>query len=181
MNALVQTTSNSRAMTASVASADAEQTQYLTFMLGTEMFAIGILAVKEIIEYSGITTVPMMPACIRGVLNLRGAVVPVLDLSLRFGRPEIIVSKRTCIIIVETESNGEQYVIGMVVDAVNAVMDIPASEIEPPPSFGAKVRSDFLHGMGKVNGKFVLLLNAQQVLSASEIGQITEAGIGGQE
>lgn len=163
------------------ASSAAEQTQYLTFMLGAEMFAIGILAVKEIIEYHGVTTVPMMPGCIRGVINLRGAVVPVMDLAVRFGRPAAADTKRTCIVIVETESNGEQFVVGMVVDAVNAVLDIPASEIEPPPTFGAKVRADFIAGMGKVNGKFVLLLNAQQVLSEAEIGALTLAGLDAQE
>ena len=141
-------------------------------------YAIGILAVKEIIEYGGVTTVPMMPSCIRGVINLRGSVVPVMDLSVRFGRPEAPVTKRTCIVIVEIESGGEQLVIGMVVDAVNAVLDIPASEIEPAPSFGARVRPDFLQGMGKVNGKFVLLLNPRQVLSEDEIGALAQAGLG---
>jgi purine-binding chemotaxis protein CheW len=104
--------------------------------------------------------------------------VPVMDLAVRFGRPEAPVTKRTCIVIVEIESGGEQVVIGMVVDAVNAVLDIPASEIEPAPSFGAKVRPDFLQGMGKVNGKFVLLLNPHQVLSEEEIGALAQAGIG---
>ena len=178
MNALTQA-DNVRAGLA--AAADAQQTQYLTFMLGAEMFAIGILAVKEIIEYGGVTAVPMMPACIRGVINLRGAVVPVVDLAVRFGRPEAAVTKRTCNIIIETETNGEQLVIGMVVDAVNAVLDIPASEIEPAPSFGARVRPDFLQGMGKVNGKFVLLLNALQVLSEDEIGALAQAGLDVQE
>ena len=184
MNALsnvTQPAENRRAVVASgpgSTSAVSEQTQYLTFMLGAEMFAIGILAIKEIIEFEGITTVPMMPQCIRGVLNLRGAVVPVMDLSVRFGRAEVAVTKRTCIVIVETESEGEPIVIGMVVDAVNAVQDIPASDIEPAPTFGAKVRTDFIQGMGKVNGKFVLLLNADQVLSSEEIGALVQAGLG---
>jgi purine-binding chemotaxis protein CheW len=178
MNALTQA---DKVRAGLAAAAAAQQTQYLTFMLGAEMFAIGILAVKEIIEYGGVTMVPMMPACIRGVINLRGAVVPVVDLAVRFGRPEAAVTKRTCIIIIETESNGEKLVIGMVVDAVNAVLDIPASEIEPAPSFGARVRPDFLQGMGKVNGKFVLLLNAQQVLSEEEIGTLAQAGLETQE
>jgi purine-binding chemotaxis protein CheW len=165
-------------MNASVqADNNAQQSQYLTFMLASEMFAIGILAVKEIIEYNGVTTVPMMPGCIRGVINLRGAVVPVMDLALRFGRPEAPVTKRTCIVIVEIDANGERLVIGMVVDAVNAVLDIPASEIEPAPAFGARMRPDFLQGMGKVNGKFVLLLNARQVLSEEEIGALAQTSM----
>ena len=168
MNALVPKSS---------AAVDAQQTQYLTFMLATETFAVGTLAVKEIIEYHGVTTVPMMPSCIRGVINLRGAVVPVMDLAVRFGRPEAPVTKRTCIVIVEIGNNGEQQVIGMVVDAVNAVLDIPASEIEPAPAFGARMRADFLQGMGKVNGKFVLLLNVQQVLSEGEISELAQVAL----
>ncbi|NDP40760.1 MAG: purine-binding chemotaxis protein CheW [Rhodoferax sp.] len=149
-----------------------EQQQYLTFMLGGETFAIGILGIKEIIEYNGLTEVPMMPACIRGVINLRGAVVPVLDLAARFGKPASAVTKKTCIVIVEVESGEERHDMGVVVDAVNAVLEIPRSEIEPPPSFGAKIRSDFIEGMGKVAGKFVILLNVHQVLSTDELGAL---------
>ena len=161
MNALVQTPGRSlAALNAAHAHALAEQRQYLTFMLGGEMFSIGILGIKEIIEYAGVTEVPMMPACIRGVINLRGAVVPVMDLSSRFGKPTTAVTKRTCIVIVEVTGDDEQsQVMGIVVDAVNAVLEIPASEIEPAPAFGAKIRTDFIEGMGKVNGKFVILLN----------------------
>jgi purine-binding chemotaxis protein CheW len=146
-----------------------EQAQYLTFVLGREVFAIGILAIKEIIEYDELTSVPMMPDCIRGVINLRGAVVPVMDLALRFGRASSPVTKRTCIVIVEGEQNGEREDIGVVVDAVNAVLDIPASEIEPPPAFGAKIRTEFIQGLGKVNGKFVILLNVARVLAVEEL------------
>ena len=150
------------------------QAQYLTFMLGGETFAIGILRVKEIIEYAGLTEVPMMPACIRGVINLRGAVVPVMDLSSRFGKPSTPITKRTCIVIVEVEANGERQDMGVVVDAVNAVLEIPASDIEPAPAFGAKIRTDFIEGMGKVNGKFVILLNINQVLSIEEVGALAQ-------
>ena len=151
-------------------SAAADQGQYLTFMLSGEPFAIGILCIKEIIEYSGLTEVPMMPACIRGVINLRGAVVPVLDLSVRFGKPPSPITKKTCIVIVEVHTGEESHDMGVVVDAVNAVLEIPRSEIEPPPAFGAKIRTDFIEGMGKVNGHFVILLNVNQVLSIDEIG-----------
>jgi purine-binding chemotaxis protein CheW len=149
-----------------------EQKQYLTFMLGTEMFSISILCIKEIIWYANLTEVPMMPPCIRGVINLRGAVVPVLDLSSRFGKPPTAVAKSTCIIIieVETQNEGERQSMGVVVDAVQAVLEIPASDIEPAPSFGAKIRSDFIEGIAKVNGKFVILLNINRVLSNEEIG-----------
>jgi len=166
MNALVQADSGTQA----------EQKQYLTFLLGGEMFAIGILGIKEIIEYAGLTEVPMMPACIRGVINLRGAVVPVMDLSSRFGRPATAVTKRTCIVIVEVEADGERQDMGLVVDAVNAVLEIPSSEIAPAPAFGTRIRTDFIEGMGKVNGKFVILLDVNRVLSVEEIGALTQVG-----
>ena len=155
--------------TAAVAKA-ADHKQYLTFVLGGEVFAIGILCIKEIIEYAGLTEVPMMPECIRGVINLRGAVVPVLDLSARFGKKPSEVTKKTCIVIVEAQAGEEHHDMGVVVDAVNAVLEIPASEIEPAPAFGTKIRTDFIEGMGKVNGKFVILLNVNQVLSTEELG-----------
>jgi purine-binding chemotaxis protein CheW len=149
--------------------------QYLTFVLGGEVFAIGILAIKEIIEYTHLTSVPMTPPYVRGIINLRGAVVPVLDLLVRFGKPSSPVTKRTCNIIIEVEAAGERHDIGIVVDAVNAVLDIPASEIEPPPSFGTHIRTEFIHGMGKVNGQFVVLLDVDRVLAAEEMLALTEA------
>ena len=139
-------------------------TQYLTFMLGGESFGIGIMAVKEIIEFGSITEVPMMPDSIRGVINLRGAVVPVMDLAARFGRAPTVQGKRTCIVIVELELEGERQITGVVVDAVSAVLDIPPSGIEPAPSFGTRISGDFIAGMGKLNGRFVILLNVEQVL-----------------
>jgi len=171
MNAIVQTQAPAPA-TAAVGAE--EQTQYLTFVLGGEVFALGILCIKEIIEYANLTVVPMMPPSIRGVINLRGAVVPVVDLSARFGRQQTEVTKRTCIVIVEIETNGERSDVGVMVDAVNEVLDIQASEVEPAPSFGAKIRADFIEGMGKVNGKFVILLNANHVLSVEELGSLAQ-------
>jgi len=152
------------------------QQQYLTFMLGGEIFAIGILNIKEIIEYGSLTTVPMMPDFIRGVINLRGAVVPVIDLSVRFGRTSPEVTRRTCIVIIEVETEGEKQDIGVTVDTVNEVLEIPAADIEPPPAFGAKVRADFINGMGKVNDKFVIILNADNVLSVDEMAMLSQAG-----
>jgi purine-binding chemotaxis protein CheW len=154
---------------AAAAAKPSEPAQYLTFMLGGEVYAIGILSIKEIIEYGGLTTVPMMPGAIRGVINLRGAVVPVMDLAARFGKPASEVTKRTCIVIVELALRGEQLVIGVVVDSVNAVQDIAAADIEPAPSFGMRIAADFIAGMGKVNGRFVILLDIQAVLSVDEI------------
>lgn len=156
--------------TAARARASSEPAQYLTFMLAAEVYAIGILAIKEIIEYRGVTAVPMMPASVRGVINLRGAVVPVVDLQARFGRATSEVTKRTCIVIVEVAAGDERHVVGVVVDAVNEVLEIPATEIEPAPAFGARIRSEFIQGMGKVKGKFVILLDADHVLAADAIG-----------
>jgi purine-binding chemotaxis protein CheW len=145
-------------------------------MLGQEAFAVGILGIKEIIEYHGVTEVPMMPACVRGVINLRGAVVPVVDLPARFGRPSSEVTKRTCVVIVEAEcARGERQVMGLLVDAVNEVIDIAAADIEPPPAFGARLRSDFIHGVGKVRGRFVLLLDVDRTLSIDDIAGLGEA------
>jgi purine-binding chemotaxis protein CheW len=143
--------------------------QYLTFMLASEVFAIGILAIKEIIEYRGLTEVPMMPVCVRGVINLRGAVVPVMDLQARFGRPSSPVTRRTCIVIVEIAAGDERQVIGVAVDSVNEVLDIEPADIEPPPDFGARIRSDFIQGIGKIKGRFVILLNVDSVLVLEEI------------
>ncbi|HXE37962.1 MAG TPA: chemotaxis protein CheW [Azonexus sp.] len=168
MGPLVQTRGS-----ALVAKSDEAPAQYLTFSLSGEMFGVGILNVKEIIEYGNLTEIPMMPAFIRGVINLRGSVVPVIDLSARFGGKSTEVGRRTCIVIVEVPDEDTRHDIGIIVDAVSEVLEIPASEIEPPPSFGAKIRADFIFGMGKVAGKFVILLDINKVLSVEEIAMLT--------
>ncbi|MCE3264569.1 MAG: purine-binding chemotaxis protein CheW [Pseudoduganella sp.] len=154
---------------------DAEH-QYLSFRLGAEAFALGILSVREIIEYGGVTDVPMMPPCVRGVINLRGAVVPVLDLASRLGRGLSTIGRRSCIVIVEMGVAPEQQVIGLLVDGVNAVLDIEAGQIEPPPGFGAGLRNDFITGIGKVNGKFVIVINLETVLNVPEIAAMAGEG-----
>lgn len=153
--------------------------QYLTFSLNGEMFAVGILNVKEIIEYGNLTEIPMMPSFIHGVINLRGAVVPVIDLSARFGNQTTQTGKRTCIVIMEVQEGDVRHDIGIMVDAVSEVLEIPASEIEPPPGFGAKIRADFILGMGKVAGRFVILLDVVKVLSVEEISTLAEVSVGG--
>jgi purine-binding chemotaxis protein CheW len=151
----------------------AENQQYLTFMLGGEMFAIGILNIKEIIEYGRLTAVPMMPAFIRGVINLRGSVVPVIDLSARFGRPSAPITRRSCNVIIEVDSADAKQDIGIVVDSVSEVLEIPFGEIEPPPAFGARIRADFISGMGKVDGNFVIILDLNKVLSVDELAMLS--------
>lgn len=150
-----------------------DQQQYLTFMLGGETYAMGILAIKEIMEYGNLTEVPRMPQFIRGVINLRGAVVPVIDLSSRFGKQATKVTRRTCIVIIEVAIGDATQDVGVMVDAVNAVLEIAPEEIEPPPSFGASIRADFINGMGKVNGKFVIILNIQHVLSIDDMATLS--------
>ncbi|OMG52989.1 chemotaxis protein CheW [Azonexus hydrophilus] len=174
MGQIVQSPGGSRAP-ATVAAVDSTPQQYLTFTLGGEMFAVAILNVKEIIEFGTVTEIPMMPGFIRGVINLRGAVVPVIDLSCRFGGKSTEVARRTCIVIVELEQGDQKHDIGVMVDAVSEVLEIARSEIEPPPSFGAKIRTDFISGMGKVNGKFVIILDVARVLSVEEIAMLTQA------
>ena len=141
-----------------------EQTQYLTFYLAGEEYAIGILQVKEILEYDTLTKVPQTPASIRGVINLRGSVVPVVDLAAKFGLPPSPVTKRTCIVIVEVDLDGQRTVMGVLADAVSQVMDLAPTDVEPPPAFGTAVRVDYLQGMWKVGKKFVLILDVDRVL-----------------
>ena len=161
---------------AAAAAAAGERQQYLTFMLGKETFAVSILRIKEIIEYGQLTTVPMMPEFIRGVINLRGAVVPVMDLMARFGQDSSALSKRTCVVILEIELEGETQDVGILVDAVNEVLEIAGSEVEPAPRFGTNIRADFISGMGKVGGKFVIILDLNRVVSTEQLQQVVEAG-----
>lgn len=152
----------------------AEDSQFLTFLSGSEVFGIGILRIKEIKEYSTVTTIPMMPEYVKGVINLRGNVVPIIDLSVRFGRGKSTISKRSCVIIVEVEHEDESIEIGILVDAVNEVVDIPGTAIEPAPTFGAKIRIDFIQGIGKLENQFVILLNVNRVLSINELSMLEE-------
>ena len=148
---------------------NSQQTQYLTFHLAGEEYAVGILKVKEIIEYGTLTLVPQTPPSVRGVINLRGNVVPVIDLAIKFGMPQSPITDRTCIVIVEVDMDGETTVMGVVADSVSQVIDLPPSEILPPPAFGTRIKVDFLHGMGKADKKFFLILDIDKVLCIEEL------------
>jgi len=148
---------------------DALQQQYLTFFLAQDEYAVGIQRVKEIIEYTPVTTVPNMPEWIRGVINLRGNVVPVVDLAVRFGIEERPVTRTTCIVVVEVQQEAERTVMGVVADAVNQVIDLEPGEIAAPPDFGTRVRLEYLAGMGKREQKFALILNIDRALSTAEL------------
>ncbi|WP_374420157.1 chemotaxis protein CheW [Chromobacterium sp.] len=154
----------------------ADVSQYLTFQLGDDVFAIGILAIREILEYLKPTHVPLMPPFIRGVMNLRGSVVPVIDLSLRFARGETEINRRTCVVIIEVEGEEQLQLIGILVDAVHEVLAIPDADIEPPPQFGSKIRVDFIAGMAKLDSHFIVLLNVNKVLSVDEMALISSLG-----
>ena len=147
-------------------------TQYLTFLLSGEVYGIGILHVKEIIEFKDVTDVPMTPGFIRGVINLRGNVVPVVDLGVRFGRDIMEATIKSCIVILETEYEQETVVIGALVDAVDEVLDIPESKIEAAPQFGTSIRADFISGVGVVDDKFILLLKKERVIDLDELSAI---------
>lgn len=151
--------------------------QFLTFYIGKELFAISVDVIREVIEYGRLTDVPMMPTCIRGVTNLRGSVIPVIDLSLRFGREAIQERKRTCIVIIEIEYEEQYIVTGVIVDAVNSVVAVDADNIESSPTFGANIRTDFIQAMLKINDRFIVALNIDQVLSVSEIVELVALSV----
>ncbi|MCK6188087.1 chemotaxis protein CheW [Pseudomonas sp. EYE_354] len=143
--------------------------QYLTFELGDEMYAVGTLNVREIIEYGPITGVPLLPASIRGVINLRGAAVPILDLGVRFRGERTLQTSRTCFVILEVQTGAVQKPVGIIVDAVSEVLEIADQDIEPPLKVGNHIRADFLSGIGKLGSGFVLLLDIGRVLSLEEV------------
>ncbi|WP_085315391.1 chemotaxis protein CheW [Derxia lacustris] len=157
------------------AGASAAPTKYLTFWLGAEVFALDIRTVREIIQYRPLTTLPLMPRFVRGVINLRGAVLPVIDLQARFGRPATEVGAKTCFVIFDSVNADERVELGLLVDAVREVIAIPADRIEPPPAFGAAVKRRFIAGMGKVGSEFVVLLDPDKAMDMDEMAELCEA------
>ena len=155
--------------------AAAPPSQLLMFTLGEEVYAMDIRTVREIIQYGALTTVPLMPGFVRGVINLRGAVVPVIDLQARFGRPPATVGKKTCIVIFDSMHQGERIEIGLMVDVVSEVIEIAAADIEPAPSFGTSVRRDFIRGMGKLGNRFVIILDPNRALDVAEMAALCES------
>lgn len=147
---------------------------FLTFLLRDECFGISINSVKEIIEYDNVTPIPLMPEFVKGVLNLRGDVVPVIDLSIRFNKAPTEVQKRTCIVILEIIFEEQIVTIGAVVDSVSEVIEINMDNIEPAPTFGARIRAQFILGVANVGEQFVILLRGERVLSLDEMAAIIE-------
>lgn len=152
--------------------------QYLSFTLGEDLYAIGILHVKEIIEYMDITPVPMTQPFIKGVFNLRGNVLPVIDLACRLELPSADVGKRTCIITVELQNGGEDEEtvdIGIIVDSVNDVLSFENQELATAPAFGSHIRSEFIDSIAKLKGRFIVVLNVNKVLDLKELAGIGRA------
>lgn len=167
------------AKTQAVLAATDELNQYLTFHVQGERFAIGILDVNEIIEVGAMTRVPMTPNFIQGVINLRGSVVPVVNLAARLGRQPSQVSKRSCIVLVELDAGGDGQVAGMLVDEVNEILEIPPGQMQAAPDFGTDIRTDFIQRMGRVGEHFIVLLEIRSVLSVHELANLLASTQGG--
>ena len=149
--------------------------KYLTFILAEEEYGVGILKIKEIIGMLPITSVPQTPDFVKGVINLRGKVIPVMDLRLRFGMMSIDYTERTCIIVVEISGQAGTILVGIVVDAVSEVLNIKGDDIEKTPTFGTKLNTDYILGMAKMEGGVKILLDIDQVLSSDELSMLSEA------
>ena len=147
-------------------------TQYLTFVLDEEVFAVDVARVREILEMPTITKVPQVPDYMRGVINLRGCVVPVIDLHMKFGMQQAEQTVNTCIIVVEVDMDGENIVLGALADSVQEVIEIEPSRIEAAPHIGTHLRTDFLKGMGKHNERFVMILDIDKVFSGEELAAV---------
>jgi purine-binding chemotaxis protein CheW len=149
-----------------------ETRQYLTFQLGDEVFALDVSRVREILEFTRITQVPKTPDYMKGVINLRGNVVPVVDMRLKLGLAETVKTVDTCIVVVEVLSEGENIVMGALVDSVQEVIEIEHDQIEPAPKIGIQLNTDFVAGMGKKDDRFVIILNMDKVLSSDELANV---------
>ena len=143
--------------------------QFLTFNLADDIFAIDVIMAKEVLDYADVTRVPQTPDYMLGVINLRGSVVPVIDMRLKFGMDEIEMTRDSCIIVVEVDVEGEPVTVGALADSVQEVMDIEESQIEPPPRIGTKLNIEFIKGMGNLGEKFVIILDINKVFSADDL------------
>jgi len=147
---------------------------FLTFKLGEEIFGMELSKTREVIEYGNVTSVPLMPSFLHGVINLRGEVVPVIDLAVRLGRPPLEIRQRSCIVIIEIDYDDTQFTLGLLADSVCEVNEIPEREIEDAPAFGAEIRAEFILGIAKQEQEFIVLLNASKALSVRELAKLVE-------
>lgn len=153
---------------------DVTASQYLTFSLDREQFAVGISSVREVLEFTTATKVPRTPDYLRGVINLRGSVVPVIDLRLKLGLSRTETTIDTCVIIIEVEAQGERLVLGALADSVHEVIELDEKSIEPPPRMGTRVNIEFIRGIGKRDEQFIMLLDIAHVLTDSELKAVGE-------
>lgn len=149
-----------------------ESLQYLTFKLADEIFALDVAKVREILEVTTITKVPQTPDFMRGVINLRGSVVPVVDMRLKFGMSMTDQTVNTCIIVVEINFDGDTMVLGALADSVQEVVEMEPESIEPAPSIGTKLNTDFIRGMGKLDDQFVMILDIDKIFSSAELADL---------
>ncbi len=143
--------------------------QYLTFLIGNAIYGIDVDHIKEVIEYKSVLRIPLVPDFIKGVINLRGDVIPVVDLSARLYGKKADITKFTCVIILEIEDDGGSSILGVMIDAVKAVINLQPDEMDPSPEFGARIRTDFIHAVGKFNDEFIIILNLKRVLDGGEL------------
>ena len=160
--------------TQSTDEAQAGRLQLLTFQLGADTFAVDIAKVREIIQAPSMTPVPMMPACVKGVINLRGTVVPIVDLKGRLGLDALSRARRPCIIILDVDAGAERTRVGLWVDSVSEVVDLDVDDLEPPPTFGNPVAREFIQAIGKVRDHFVAILDAERVLRVSDLLELAQ-------
>ncbi len=153
-----------------------EACQYLTFKLDSEVFALDVATVREVLDFTTLTRIPRTPQFMRGVINLRGSVVPVVDLRLAFGMSATEKTVNTCIIVVEVAAGEERLVIGALADSVEEVIELDPEHIEPPPSLGAAINTDFIRGMGKRDSQFLMILDIDRVFSSGELELVGQAG-----
>ncbi|MBI5643259.1 MAG: chemotaxis protein CheW [Deltaproteobacteria bacterium] len=152
----------------------AETTQYLTFKLDSEVFALDISKVREVLDFTSVTKVPRTPDFMRGVINLRGSVVPVVDMRLKFGMSKTEQTVNTCIIIVEINLEGEKLVLGALADSVQEVIELEPGQIEPPPRIGTRLNTEFIKGMGKRDDQFIIILEVDEIFSTEELAVVQD-------
>lgn len=153
-----------------------ESRQYVTFCLGAELFGVEVTRAREILSMVTVTKVPQTPDYLLGVINLRGQVVPVIDLRVKLGLPATEATRESCIIVMEVQVDGDILTVGGLVDAVFEVLELHDNQIEPPPRMGMKLKTEFIHGMGKVEEQFIILLNIDQVFSDEELALVQSSG-----
>jgi purine-binding chemotaxis protein CheW len=151
-----------------------ETTQYLTFKLGDEIFALDVAKVREILDFTTVTKVPQTPDFMRGVINLRGSVVPVVDMRLKLAMSSTEKTVNTCIVVVEVDLDGETIILGALADSVQEVIDLEPDQIEPAPKIGTKLRTDFIRGMGKNDSRFIMILDIDKVFSLDELSTVQD-------